>query len=70
MKIRKDDIVEVITGKDKGKQGKVLEVLPSRNRVRVEGVMLVKKHQKPRQMERSELLLRSHLQFIFLMLHL
>ena len=49
MKIRKDDIVEVITGKDKGKQGKVLEVLKSRNRVRVEGVMLVKKHQKPRQ---------------------
>jgi large subunit ribosomal protein L24 len=49
MKIRKNDIVEVITGKDKGKQGKVLEVLTSRNRVRVEGVMLVKKHQKPRQ---------------------
>ena len=49
MKIRKDDIVEVITGKDKGKRGKVLEVLPSRNRLRVEGVMLVKKHQKPRQ---------------------
>jgi large subunit ribosomal protein L24 len=49
MKIRKNDIVEVITGKDKGKRGKVIEVIPSRNRVRVEGVMLVKKHQKPRQ---------------------
>lgn len=49
MKIRKNDIVEVITGKDRGKRGKVLEVLPSRNRLRVEGVMLVKKHQKPRQ---------------------
>ncbi|MEY2986166.1 MAG: ribosomal protein [Candidatus Parcubacteria bacterium] len=49
MKIRKNDIVEVITGKDKGKRGKVIEVIPSRNRVRVEGVMLVKKHQKPSQ---------------------
>jgi large subunit ribosomal protein L24 len=49
MKIRKNDIVEVITGKDKGKRGKVLEVITSRNRLRVEGVMLVKKHQKPRQ---------------------
>lgn len=49
MKIRKDDIVEVISGKDKGKRGKIIEVLPSRNRVRVEGIMLVKKHKKPRQ---------------------
>jgi large subunit ribosomal protein L24 len=49
MKIRKNDIIEVITGKDKGKRGKVIEVIPSRNRIRVEGVMLVKKHQKPRQ---------------------
>lgn len=49
MKIRKNDIIEVITGKDKGKRGKVLEVIPSINRIRVEGVMLVKKHQKPRQ---------------------
>jgi len=49
MKIRKNDIIEVITGKDKGKRGKVIEVIPSRNRVRVEGIMLVKKHQKPRQ---------------------
>lgn len=49
MKIRKNDIVEVISGKDKGKRGKVLEVIPSRDRIRVEGVMIVKKHQKPRQ---------------------
>lgn len=48
MKIRKNDTVEVISGKDKGKRGKILEVIPSRNRVRVEGVMLVKKHQKAR----------------------
>lgn len=48
MKIRKNDTVEVLSGKDKGKRGKIIEVIPSRNRVRVEGVMLVKKHQKPR----------------------
>jgi len=49
MKIRKNDMVEVLSGKDKGKRGKVIEVIPSRDRIRVEGVMLVKKHQKPRQ---------------------
>lgn len=46
MKIRKNDIVEVIAGKDKGKRGKVLEVMPSSQRLRVEGVMLVKRHRK------------------------
>ncbi len=46
-KIRRDDEVVVLTGKDKGKQGKVLKVLTDRNRVVVEGVNVVKKHQKP-----------------------
>ncbi|MDC8833040.1 50S ribosomal protein L24 [Alteromonas gilva] len=46
-KIRRDDEVVVLAGKDKGKQGKVLKVLNSDNRVVVEGVNLVKKHQKP-----------------------
>lgn len=46
-KIRRDDEIVVLTGKDKGKQGKVLKVLPSDSRVIVEGVNLVKKHQKP-----------------------
>ncbi len=46
-KIRRDDEVVVIAGKDKGKQGKVLRVLPSEDRVYVEGVNVVKKHQKP-----------------------
>jgi len=49
MKIRKNDTVEVITGKDKGRRGKVLEVISSRNRIRVEGIMMVKKHRKGRQ---------------------
>lgn len=46
-KIRRDDEVVVLAGKDKGKQGKVLRVLASENRVYVEGVNIVKKHQKP-----------------------
>ena len=46
-KIRSDDEVVVLAGKDKGKQGKVLRVLIADNRVIVEGVNLVKKHTKP-----------------------
>jgi large subunit ribosomal protein L24 len=46
-KIRRGDHVVVTAGKDKGKTGKVLQVLPVRERVLVEGVNLVKKHQKP-----------------------
>jgi large subunit ribosomal protein L24 len=45
--VRKDDVVVVIAGKDKGKQGKVLKVIPKTGRVVVEGVNLVKKHAKP-----------------------
>jgi large subunit ribosomal protein L24 len=45
--VRKDEVVVVITGKDKGKQGKVQKVLPKTNRVVVEGVNMVKKHTKP-----------------------
>lgn len=43
-KIKKDDLVQVISGKDKGKQGKVLRVFPSDERVLVEGVNRVTKH--------------------------
>ena len=45
-KIRRDDDVIVLAGKDKGKQGKVLRVVVSDDRVYVEGVNIVKKHQK------------------------
>lgn len=47
MKIRKDDVVKVITGRDKGKTGRVIEVDRERGRVIVEGVMMVKKHTRP-----------------------
>ncbi len=46
MQIRKGDTVEVIAGKDKGKQGKVLEVLVERGRIRVEKIATVKRHLK------------------------
>ena len=44
MKIKKDDTVLVIAGKDKGAKGKVLKVYPDRNRVLVQGVNSIKKH--------------------------
>jgi large subunit ribosomal protein L24 len=47
MKIRKDDTVVVLSGKDKGKQGKVVRVLPDARKVVVEGVNVAKRHQKP-----------------------
>jgi large subunit ribosomal protein L24 len=46
-KIRRDDEVIVLAGKDKGKTGKVTKVLVEDSKVFVEGVNLVKKHQKP-----------------------
>ena len=47
MNIRKDDMVKVITGVDKGKVAKVLRVLNEKNKVVVEGVAMVYKHTKP-----------------------
>ena len=46
-KIKRNDQVVVIAGKDAGKKGRVLRVLGEKNRVLVEGVMLMKKHVKP-----------------------
>jgi large subunit ribosomal protein L24 len=47
IKIRTDDEVVVIAGKDKGKTGKVIRVDPKRERVYVEGLNMVKRHQRP-----------------------
>ncbi|MBI3709660.1 MAG: 50S ribosomal protein L24 [Proteobacteria bacterium] len=47
MKIHKDDEVIVISGRDKGKRGKVLHVIPADNRVVVQGINMVKRHTKP-----------------------
>ena len=48
MSIKKDDLVVVLSGKDKGKQGKILEVMPKSSKVIVEGVNVVSRHTKPR----------------------
>lgn len=47
LRIKRDDMVIVIAGKDKGKTGRVLRVLPDDGQVVVEGVRRVKRHQKP-----------------------
>ena len=47
LRIRKNDTVAVITGKDRGKKGRVLEVLPKRGRILVEAVNYRKVHQRP-----------------------
>ena len=48
MSIKKDDLVIVLSGKDKGKQGKVLTVMPADRKVIVEGINVVSRHTKPR----------------------
>ena len=55
MRIKKDDTVIVITGKDKGKTGKVLRAMPKENRVVVEGVNMQTKHQKQTRTEKAEI---------------
>jgi len=47
MKIKKDDLVRILSGSDKGKTGKVLEVNRFSRKVTVEGVMVVKRHTRP-----------------------
>ncbi len=46
-KIKRGDTVEVISGRDKGKRGKVLRVIPKEGKVIVEGVNVLKRHQRP-----------------------
>jgi large subunit ribosomal protein L24 len=48
VKLKKGDTVVVIAGKDKGKEGEIIRVFPSENKVIVNGVNTAKKHQKPR----------------------
>jgi large subunit ribosomal protein L24 len=48
MHIKKNDIVKILTGKDKGKTGKVLKAFPKENKVLVEGVNIYKKHERAR----------------------
>jgi large subunit ribosomal protein L24 len=49
MRIRRDDIVIVISGKDRGKSGRVTRTEPAKQRVYVEGLNMIKRHERPRQ---------------------
>ena len=53
MKIKQGDLVQVLSGKDRGKQGKVLQALPAERRVIVENLNIVKRHTKPRPIRES-----------------
>ena len=48
MKIKKGDTVKILTGKDKGKSGKIVRVLVSANKVIVECINMMKRHQRPK----------------------
>jgi large subunit ribosomal protein L24 len=54
MRIRKDDHVVVTSGKDRGKTGRVLRTDPKRRRVFVEGLNVVKRHQRPRSLKDTQ----------------
>jgi large subunit ribosomal protein L24 len=47
IRIRKNDLVEVVSGRDRGKRGKVLMVLPEKGRLLVQGVNFIKRHTRP-----------------------
>ena len=54
MRIRKDDQVIITAGKDKGKTGRVVRTEPARRRVFVEGLNMVKRHQRPRSIKDTQ----------------
>ena len=54
LKIRRDDEVVVISGKDRGKTGRVLRVDPKKARVFVEGLNMIKRHQRPQQVRDTQ----------------
>jgi large subunit ribosomal protein L24 len=53
MKVRKGDLVQMLTGKDRGKQGRVIEARPRERRVIVENLNVVKRHTRPQPMKES-----------------
>lgn len=59
MKIKKNDNIIVITGKDKGKKGKIRQVFPGSSGVVIEGVNIIKRHMKPRGQARQAGIIES-----------
>ena len=62
MKVRKGDLVQVLSGKDRGKQGRIIEADPRKQRVLVENINVVKKHRKPRPMKDSSRMGQTQIQ--------
>jgi large subunit ribosomal protein L24 len=62
MKVRKGDLVQVISGKDRGKQGRIIEADPQKRRVIVENLNVVKKHRRPRPMKDSSRMGQTQIQ--------
>lgn len=59
LKVKKGDEVIVITGKYKGKKGKILKVFPEKNKIVVSGINLVKKHTKPTQVSEGGIITKE-----------
>jgi large subunit ribosomal protein L24 len=53
LKLRKGDLVQVLSGKDRGKQGRILEARPSERRVLVENLNMIKRHTRPRPIQNA-----------------
>ena len=53
MKVRRGDLVQILSGKDRGKQGRVLEAFPRERRVIVENLNIVKRHVRPRPLQNT-----------------
>lgn len=51
--VKKNDVVQVVSGKEKGKRGKILRVLPVKGRVLIEKLNMIKRHQRPTQQVRQ-----------------
>ena len=62
--VKRGDTVEVITGKYRGKRGKVLRVLPKHGRIIVEGVMVAKRHMKPHEKMPSGGIVEKEMPFV------
>ena len=62
MKVRKGDIVQILSGKDRGKQGRIIEADPRKRRVLVENLNTVHRHRKPRPMKDSSRMGQTQIQ--------
>ena len=62
MKVKKGDLVQVLSGKDRGKQGRVIEARPGERRVIVENLNMVKRHMKPRPIKNPSRMGQSQIQ--------